>query len=361
MEIATPRREIRNPGLGLGHRRFATECGSIPLPMLYAEGRTIVTSRFGALSTIAVTGFLGFALWSTYAVFVWNRTDLHVENGLIENTQVVLLLIACLAFLAPIAFETRSNKLILLFYSLLCYSFILRELEVQEFDIPEVLIFIGSGVGRNIIGTVAFTAIVSYALFHFSYYKKAAIEFLSSRSGILVLLGGGFLFLGHGIENQKALIHHEYFEEIFELCGYVFILLAACAVNSCFTHQSTLRSLPVQREKPMSPERPAFPCPPIHRPGADGAVVLDRGYHHDSLIGTRDRDYEVPFASFLALGSPVSQVGTQEGFPAHPRDVLGKALDKSYAYVEQDAPIPMKESCERVCMLSFVQRNGDGF
>jgi hypothetical protein len=208
---------------------------------LSVEGRILVTSRFGALSTVAVTGFLGFALWSAYAVFVWNRTDLHAENGLIENTQVVLLLIACLAFLAPIAFETRSDKLILLFYSLLCYSFILRELEVQEFDIPEVLIFIGSGIGRNTIGAVAFTAIVAYAFFHFSYYKKAAIEFLASRSGILVLLGGGFLFLGDGMENQKALIHHEYFEEIFELCGYVFILLAACSVNSCFTHQLSLR------------------------------------------------------------------------------------------------------------------------
>jgi hypothetical protein len=36
-----------------------------------------------------------------------------------------------------------------LFFSLLCYTFVLRELHVEKFDVPKVLIFIGSGAGHK--------------------------------------------------------------------------------------------------------------------------------------------------------------------------------------------------------------------
>jgi hypothetical protein len=160
--------------------------------------------------------------------------------------QVILVAIACIVFFAPIVFEKRSDKLILLFCSLLCYTFALRELDVQDLDIPAALKFIGYGVGRNITIAAALLAIFAYAGFNFSYYKKAAKDFLKSRPGILMMVGGGFLLFGDFFEKYDSMIHYAYFEEISELCGYVSILLAAFAAGS------SLSSVPVRANGPAN-------------------------------------------------------------------------------------------------------------
>jgi len=83
----------------------------------------------------------------------------------------------------------------------------------------------------------AFIAIVAYAAFRFTYYKNAALRFLRSWPGILLMMGGGFLFVGEFFEKNELLIHHAFFEEISELFGYVCILLSAFSVNSCMGHR----------------------------------------------------------------------------------------------------------------------------
>ena len=120
-----------------------------------------------------------------------------------------------------------------MFCSLLCYSFVLRELDVEKFDIPYPLIFIGSGAGRNVTIAVAFIAILACAaLGNFRVYEKAAKGFIKSRSGILLIAGGVFLFIGEFFEKYEAIVNHIYWEELSELFACVLILVSSLAALS---------------------------------------------------------------------------------------------------------------------------------
>lgn len=189
-------------------------------------------SWFGALSVVTLGAFFVLFLWTAHSVFIFNITSIYAENGLLENIQVILLTISCIVFLIPIALEKKTEKSILLFCSLLCYSFILREMDFESLDVPNVIKFISFGVGRNATLTAAFISLFSYAAFRFSYYKNACISFIRSKSGILLMSGGLFLIVGDIFEKRSSIIHHVYWEELFELCGYCFILLSAFAANA---------------------------------------------------------------------------------------------------------------------------------
>jgi hypothetical protein len=193
--------------------------------------KIILRSWFGALSVATIGGFLVFSLWTAHSVFILDITSIYKEDGPMENIQVILLAISCIFFLIPIALEKKSEKLILLFCSLLCYTFILREINLNRPDFHKMVRFFGSGIGKNMSITVAFIALVSYAAFRFSYYKKAAIFFIRSKSGILLMSGGFFLIIGDLFEKTPSIIHYVYWEELFELCGDCFILLSAFAAN----------------------------------------------------------------------------------------------------------------------------------
>ena len=62
----------------------------------------------------------------------------------------------------------------LVFFSLLCFSMVLREVDVENLNVIDDLKFIGHGVGRNTMLTIGFVAIVIYALLDYKYYIKLA-------------------------------------------------------------------------------------------------------------------------------------------------------------------------------------------
>jgi hypothetical protein len=100
---------------------------------------------------------------------------------------------------------------------------------VEEFDIPKILILIGSGIGRKAILAVGFVSILLYATFNFKYYKSLSIQLFQSKAGILIIISPFFLFLG-GFFEDAQFQHHEYFEELSELIGYLFLFCAASLV-----------------------------------------------------------------------------------------------------------------------------------
>lgn len=169
---------------------------------------------------------LCFFAWSCYMVFTIENAAVYKENGIIENIQVLILCITFFIFLAPPFYQKRNDKLISLFFSLLIVNFILRELDVEKFDIPKVLILIGSGVGRKVLLAIGFVSILLYAAFDIKHYLHLSLKLLQSRTGILILIAPIFLFMG-GFFEDAQFPHHEYFEEMSELIGYVFLLFAA--------------------------------------------------------------------------------------------------------------------------------------
>src|SRR5690606_1088725 len=96
-------------------------------------------------ATSAILGaWLGFSALACYLLFVENNTNVYAENGILETTQAVLLALACVLFLATALWEKGQGRLVVLFCSLLCYGFVLREVDVETFDIPDLLILLGS-------------------------------------------------------------------------------------------------------------------------------------------------------------------------------------------------------------------------
>jgi len=191
----------------------------------------MLRNLFGILYTIISGAWLGFSLLATYLVLN-GKNHIYAENGLIENIQVVILIIAYIVYLLTAALEKRSERLILIFCALLCYSFILREVDVERLNIPYILISIGSGVGRNVTIFIAFAAIAYVALRNYSCYKKVAIRFIKTNSGYFLMAGGVFLFIGDFFEKHNLISHHIFFEEMFELSAYVLILLSSLTSDS---------------------------------------------------------------------------------------------------------------------------------
>ena len=127
--------------------------------------------------------FVVIVCYLSYCVYFLNQVFIHAENGWLENIQVVTLLIACVTFIFPVFSQKREDKLMLIFFSFLCFSFVLREVDVEEFDVPSIVILLGHGIGRNIMLTVGFVAMSVYAALNYQYYKKLAKNFLYPQVG----------------------------------------------------------------------------------------------------------------------------------------------------------------------------------
>jgi hypothetical protein len=171
--------------------------------------------------------FLGFCFWSFYSVYVLNQTTTYIENGLLENIQVLTLSIACLVFFLPIVRQKRNDKLFLLFFAFLCLGCVLREVDIEDLNVPNFLILTGSGAGRNIILATGFFAIFSCSIFNVTHYKKVLRSFFLSKCGILIVTAGILLCIGDFFEKVSLIQNRTFYEEMFELSGYILILSVA--------------------------------------------------------------------------------------------------------------------------------------
>lgn len=170
--------------------------------------------------------FFTFA-WLAYSVFVLNQSVIYAENGVLENLQVLTLVFCFLAFLFPLKDSDRQGRLLFCWFSFLCLSFILREVDVEDLDVPTALIAIGSGTGRNLMLAVGFIGMGVYGLFNLAYYKQVARSFVISKAGLLFFIAGVLLYIGGYFENLGFIHHHVFWEEAIELSGYTALLLSA--------------------------------------------------------------------------------------------------------------------------------------
>jgi hypothetical protein len=195
-----------------------------------------------------LSAWAAFTLWATSLV-MGNNTAVYAENGLLENTQACILAITFVIFLVNSAIEKQASRLILLSCSLLCYAFLLRELDVEKFDIPYILQMLGSGAGRNTTIALGFFALTSYASRYFAFYRAEIASFLRTRPGSLLLMAAVFLVSGSVFEDLYAITHHEFIEESLELFAYVLILLSSLTVNSSINGM-TISQAGIHRAQP---------------------------------------------------------------------------------------------------------------
>ena len=131
-------------------------------------------------SILALVWIVGVIFWSLFSGVWLENTSVFSENGLLENVQALTLIITLFFFLAPTFNRFRSDRLLGVFFCFLTLSFILRELDIETFDLPNILILMGSGQGRNLLLAVGILSTIGFALFKFRYYLDLSVCFLKS-------------------------------------------------------------------------------------------------------------------------------------------------------------------------------------
>ena len=182
------------------------------------------------ISSLVQYFILGVIVWSFYGVIGLNDLDIFDENNLLENTQAIVLMFVFFLFLRPLFDPLRGDRLIAVFFAILTLAFLLRELDIEKFDLPKILILLGSGNGRNILLASGFLSTLGFALFKFRYYLDLARCFLRNRTGFVTLIAGLFLIVGDMFEKIDV-PYHVLYEESLELLGYAFLLSAAARLS----------------------------------------------------------------------------------------------------------------------------------
>jgi len=174
------------------------------------------------------SGICCFGIFVGYLVIGLDMSHLHAENGLLENIQVILLTLTIVVFIMQYFFCENSHRFFSLAGSFLCLVFVLRELDVEDLDLPQLIIMLGSGSGRNILMALLGLALFVYAVKNFRairvfipaiFYETSSLTILV---GLLFLIFGGLFDKGY-IEN----VYSQFFEEILEVVGYYLLFTGA--------------------------------------------------------------------------------------------------------------------------------------
>lgn len=152
------------------------------------------------------------------------RVELSDEGGFIENTTAFAFLFAAILLtfqsLSKLGLELRLNQI----FAVTCLVLFLREVDVEDFNIPYILKFLSSGVGRNVLFILAYVFLVLSILIkeREGLLRKVVICFKSPVSQT-VLIGCACILVGSVFE----LSDNEFAEEIMEMNGSLLVLLAS--------------------------------------------------------------------------------------------------------------------------------------
>ena len=153
------------------------------------------------------------------------------EKGILEMTQALLIAVSMVIYVLCAFFDRNiGTRLTSLALSLLSFSFLLRELDVEEYDIPSIFILLGSGTGKHVLIGVLWI-ILLIVLFKFKQaFWHSNYDFLSSKQGQLLIVSALMLILGSFMDKNILSLNidtTQFYEEIFELLGYVYLLLSS--------------------------------------------------------------------------------------------------------------------------------------
>ena len=160
-----------------------------------------------------------------YFSFTQQSDSFHSEGAALENTQVIFLIISAVGFLFLLPFK-HPYKTIHLAIALLCFSFILRELDLEHMDVFQIIKILGSGQGRILL-LASLWASMSFYSYNAVENKVCALKGFCFSPLFSVLLFA-FLMLMAGAVLDKKIIEISqpmFFEELAEVNAYMLISL----------------------------------------------------------------------------------------------------------------------------------------
>lgn len=150
------------------------------------------------------------------------------EGGCLEMTQAFVLVCTFAVYVAALMCKGgKDEKMITLFFAALTYAFILREVDFDKMNLPNVLLFMLYGHGRTATLAIAFAIALIGAAIRFKTYLNSTLKFLFSTRGLLIALSCALLWTGYFFERHVEGAMGEILEETSELIGYLMLLLSS--------------------------------------------------------------------------------------------------------------------------------------
>jgi uncharacterized membrane protein len=153
------------------------------------------------------------------------------ENQLMECLQSLILGIACAMFVVRAKHSQFAtiNWMLHIGFALLMYSFVLREVDIDEFGSSAYWAHLERALRiGGVIGWAVLACLMAYR-FQVLYANKLAI--IKAPLTMLTLAGGVLLIAGwpfdKAVFEQLSPRANEFGEEIFELNGYLLMMFAA--------------------------------------------------------------------------------------------------------------------------------------
>jgi hypothetical protein len=223
------------------------------LPSQEENDRTIRDSSGNDDRTIASQGSqrallvisIGSCMTLFYAAFwaILAGSNLHIsdEHELMENSQAWCLLIgsSIFGFLA-LRSQRRDCRQLFGALALLYASFFLREVEVEDLKIPDVLILLGSGTGKRILLLTCWGVALLFFLKHARQTWNLFKRWIRSLAGICILVGGVCYFIGLPFDKNAFGIEpglNLFLEEIAESIATIWMLISAILSLLLFRRQ----------------------------------------------------------------------------------------------------------------------------
>jgi len=186
-------------------------------------GRSLDSKLLGMNILISI-----FFILSVLVLYPEIDTD---EDGLIESAQSLFIAFSMISFLYhAVRVKEIDPKLASFGLSLLSLTFLLRELDVETFDLPYYLIALGSGTGRNILLVSLWLILLGLTLKYNTIEKKKIVTFLFTSYGQMLMLSALMLVLGAMMDKNVFSLQNEvtrFYEELLELLGYVYLFFAS--------------------------------------------------------------------------------------------------------------------------------------
>ncbi len=181
--------------------------------------------------------FIMLALTVIFSVHVihFDKSYLYGENQLMEHTQLLFLLAVGIVFWRVSGVQhwqsvkPAAASLSLLAYlgAALSFSFIIREMSIKKSEI-DWLIFFVDGQGFKIIMALLWLPLLYKAYQYKAEYIQIVKQGILSPTSLLLMLAASLLAAGGLFDKEIIVVEYfRFYEEILEMNGYGFMLLAA--------------------------------------------------------------------------------------------------------------------------------------
>lgn len=195
------------------------------------ENKTVLSRQ----SLIILFGILLFDASLLIVYFLFNGEYHHEENNWMENLQVVLLATAFCIFAYNASQTLDRHRNISLFFMMMCFIFIFREVDFDKLDIPQWLIFMLAEEGRSVFFFL-WLGIMAIEIRHHKYWRSNKGLYLSSCFFIyLGIAAFCLIFISEALDKKLITFNGKIFcEELAEVTAYYFITAAAMVSRKCF-------------------------------------------------------------------------------------------------------------------------------